>query len=167
MAKISDIIIIELQAVAAILMGLDYVSVNLKEQVENKIKPKLATINDDYKKALDEQIAIIWSNIGYLWLFIYFTLAAIILWLSVKMLKAPGFNLIILAIALISIIFSIYLALMALSKFLEKVIPAAIPAFFRLTISYMLSCQKGVLGAFGFIILMASFICRLYNALIS
>ena len=163
---INEAIIINLQALAAILMGYEYfISIRLRDYLDNEIRIKLNNAHNNYRNEVRKQIDILWRNVGYIPTTLFFAGAAAATYYSLKLLVTPSFNIWVLIFAMLFILFFGCCALLGIGKLLEFILPLAVPSFLRSVIAFLLYCPKGIIAGIGMLFLVASFICRYINLL--
>lgn len=162
---VSETTIITLQAIAALLMGYEYFfSVRFRDYLDSKIRLALMNTDQDCKNEIKKQIDIIWKNFGYIPATLFFAISTVAIYFSLKLFVVPGFNILVLILALLSMLFCGYCALLGLGKILEITLPLAVPSFLKAVVAFLLNCPKGIIAGIGMLFLIASFVCRYINA---
>lgn len=161
---ISETTIITFQAIAAFLMSYEYFfSIRLRDYIDSKVRHILMRAGNDYENDIKKQIDMLWKNFGYIPATLFFAIAAMVIYFSLKLFVVPGFNIWVLVLAMLCMLFCGYCALLGLVKILEFALPIAVPSFLRAIIAFLLHCPKGIIAGIGILFLIASFVCRYLN----
>lgn len=165
---ISEIAILNLQAVAAFLMGYDYLlSKDLKEKANAISESSALTYKNQIDEKLKLQIEIFRSWLPSLYTGLLYILIVFILYFVIELFMYFNLGVIGSLISVLLLFPFIWYSYRAAAKIANAtangITPFLLPVLARALTSFLLYSSKGVIAALGFVFLLASFVCRYIN----